>query len=70
MLLLFDAHFVQNFIVFAYVKRVEVLLHSKVFTDIAAFQPSSKVVGHKPTNNVAAKRDCFTDDVKPCFIVF
>ena len=54
MLLLFDAHFVLNFIVFANAKRVEILLNAKVFADIIAFQPSGKVVGHKPANDIAA----------------
>ena len=56
-LLLLDAHFIEDIIVAGDAKFIEVSHHDEVLADISAFQSSRKIVRHKPANQIAAGRD-------------
>ncbi len=62
-LLLLDAHFVEDIIVAGDAEFIEVSHHNEVLADISAFQSARKIVGHKPANQIAAGRDQSTEKV-------
>ena len=62
-LLLLDAHLVEDIIVAGEAKFIEVSHHDEVLADVAAFEPTCKVVWHKPADHIAAGGDDAAKDV-------
>ena len=62
-LLLLYPHFVQHRIVVRNSDLVEVSHHDEVLADVAAFEPTCKVVWHKPADHIAAGGDDAAKDV-------